>query len=112
MPGINVRVSVHHSKLDDIIARLGPAQSYVAELAADAIATDARRNVPVDTGFLKSTIQKVGSGASWIVTATANYAGYVEFGTRKMAAQPYLRPALESLDWGRVIAAFFDRIGL
>lgn len=29
------------------------------------------------------------------VEATAHYAGYVEHGTRKMSAQPYMKPAFE-----------------
>lgn len=33
--------------------------------------------------------------AKWVVGSDVEYAAYVEFGTSKMAAQPYLRPALE-----------------
>ena len=32
-------------------------------------------------------------GAVWIVGTHASYAAFVEFGTSKMGAQPYLRPA-------------------
>lgn len=55
----------------------------------------ARQIVPVRTGFLRSTItfQHEGQGHFWF-GATASYAKYVEFGTSRMIAQPYIRPAL------------------
>lgn len=56
-----------------------------------------QRRVPVDTGFLKRsifiTIKDVGLTAK--IEPTASYAGYVEYGTRKMNAQPYVRPAYD-----------------
>lgn len=33
--------------------------------------------------------------ATWVVGTNTEYAVYVEFGTSRMAAQPYLRPAVE-----------------
>lgn len=62
---------------------------------ADDIADDARRNAPVDTGELRSSISaNPVTDNSITVTASADYAGYVELGTRYMRAQPYLKPAL------------------
>lgn len=56
-----------------------------------------QRRVPVDTGFLKRsifiTIKDLGLTAK--IEPTANYASYVEYGTRKMDAQPYVRPAYD-----------------
>jgi phage gpG-like protein len=37
----------------------------------------------------------VGGSVSWTVGTNVPYAVYVEFGTSRMAAQPYLRPAAE-----------------
>jgi len=52
--------------------------------------------VPVDTGYLMSTIDCDNDGYSYIECwADAHYAQYVEFGTYKMRAQPYFVPALE-----------------
>lgn len=34
--------------------------------------------------------------ATWVVGTNVEYSVYVEFGTYKMAAQPYLRPAVEA----------------
>lgn len=55
---------------------------------------DEMRDVPVDTGFLKRSIMlsSEDSGKTAIVEPTANYAAYVEYGTRYMNAQPYIRP--------------------
>lgn len=55
----------------------------------------AQRNAPVDTGFLKRSIifQLANSGFTAMVTATAEYSPYLEFGTRFMSAQPFMGPA-------------------
>lgn len=49
------------------------------------------------TGKLKGSIglEITNGGLSAEVEPTAEYAPYVEFGTRYMAAQPYLKPAFE-----------------
>jgi HK97 gp10 family phage protein len=52
--------------------------------------------VPVRTGYLKSTLgfQRL---MQWMyqLFARANYAVYVEYGTSRMAAEPYMTPAIE-----------------
>lgn len=68
-----------------------PAFEAAAETFVD-VATDL---VPVDTGYLQSTIYAEADSTSAEFFADAEYAEYVEFGTWKMAAQPYFRPALE-----------------
>lgn len=59
----------------------------------------AQRNAPVDTGHLKRSIGLASDisdgGLSARVKANAHYAGYVEWGTRYMYAQPYMRPAFK-----------------
>ena len=57
----------------------------------------AQRNAPVDTGTLKRSICLgiTDSGMSAEVEPTADYAPYVELGTRFMEAQPYLKPAFD-----------------
>lgn len=49
---------------------------------------------PIDTGELISSIDGFTNGDSIEVYADADYAQYVEYGTSKMEAQPYFRPAL------------------
>lgn len=62
------------------------------------VQNEARILCPVDTGRLRSSIQMVegqdGRGVYVTVGTNVEYAAFVEFGTRFMAAQPYMRPAL------------------
>ena len=60
----------------------------------------AQRRVPVDTGHLKRSIfQSISSdGLQHTTRAEADYSAYVEYGTRKMSAQPYLGPALRAVE--------------
>lgn len=56
-----------------------------------------QQKAPVDTGHLKDSIgiELEDGGMTAVVEPTAEYAAYVELGTRKMEAQPYLKPAWE-----------------
>ena len=57
----------------------------------------ANQLVPVDTGYLRSSIWAENDGSSMVCFyAEADYAQYVEFGTWKMPAQEYFRPAVEA----------------
>ena len=51
--------------------------------------------VPIDTGFLQSTLDAGSSGSDAYAEASAEYAQYVEYGTWKMEAQPYFEPAID-----------------
>ena len=104
------------------------------EAAGEVLAAEARRLCPVDTGKLRDSISmEVVETSKTIlahVSASAPYAGYVEYGTGiagsqspgrgpypynprwpGMAAQPFLRPALDS---GRELAkkAFMGDISI
>ncbi len=72
--------------------------AIVAKTAAD-IETNAKAVVPVDTGNLKNSIQMdishVSSDLHAEVNVGATYGAYVEYGTVKMAAKPFLTPAVE-----------------
>jgi HK97 gp10 family phage protein len=64
------------------------------------IAADAKKLAPVDTGFLRSSIQTSAAGsnanvAQGVVQAQANYSKYLEFGTSTSAPQPYMGPAAD-----------------
>jgi len=75
------------------------AGRFLQELAED-IAYLSIQLVPVDTGNLQASIEanKVGP-YQWEVTAgneDVDYAGYVENGTTRAPAQPFLTPAVEA----------------
>jgi len=76
------------------------------------IAAQAKQLAPVDTGNLKGSIgyktkeketaepalsPKPNKNIGYVGSAK-EYAVYQEFGTRKMQAQPYLRPAVEAVN--------------
>ncbi|MDV2602164.1 HK97-gp10 family putative phage morphogenesis protein [Pediococcus acidilactici] len=56
---------------------------------------EAQKLAPVDTGNLKRSIrlELLKGGMAGAVISPADYSGYQEFGTRFMAAQPYMGPA-------------------
>lgn len=57
----------------------------------------AKRIVPVDTGTLKrSILSKLSTnGLTGEVEPHTHYQSYVEYGTSKMSAKPYMRPSFE-----------------
>jgi len=70
------------------------------EVELDPVGADmkdiARSLVRVRTGFLQSTIYYMAKGMLLEFGATADYASYNEFGTSRMSAQPFMRPALDA----------------
>lgn len=65
--------------------------------AAEAVCKRAKELCPVDTGRLQASISVSQDGNGAYVSAGTDYAPYVEFGTSKAAAQPFLVPALLSV---------------
>lgn len=58
----------------------------------------AQRNTPVDTGNLRRSeqLEIENGGMTARVAATANYAPYVEFGTRFMDGRHYMKAAFDA----------------
>lgn len=73
---------------------------------------EAMERCPVDTGNLKGSINHAVVSENEVQIGTnVDYGVYVEMGTYKMAAQPFLRPACES-NIGRINALFKEVINL
>ncbi len=87
------------------IARLQQAMREMPEIITEELGkavrdlmliveAKAKELCPVDTGKLRASITPViQSWAEAYVGTNTEYAPYVEFGTKHMAAQPYLEPA-------------------
>lgn len=65
------------------------------------IETDAKRRCPVDTGRLRASlttdVERKGETTFVLKVGTnVEYASFVENGTSRMAAQPFLRPAVDA----------------
>lgn len=88
------------TELDFALARMSNAEG-VKKVVRDSAAectNVAQHLAPVDTSYLKGSIRMLPSkdgGFTREVQATADYSGYVEYGTRFMRAQPFMRPAHE-----------------
>jgi len=80
---------------------IGVLEDAVSQ-SGEALATTAQRLAPVDTGTLRASIhvdsvQRTGRSVTATVATggeASEYAVYVELGTRRMGAQPYMTPAL------------------
>lgn len=90
----NIEV-VFESHLGELLDAL-PEQIEAALTAIGMVAeTHAKEYCPVDTGRLRNSISHDTdmSVNAAIIGTNVEYAAYVELGTSKMRAQPYLRPA-------------------
>lgn len=81
-----------------IAATVHAANDATVKPLAGQIADDAQRLAPVLTGALMFSIRvehTAGASTAQVVAGggPVDYAAYQEFGTSKMAAQPYLAPA-------------------
>ena len=71
------------------------ADRAIRKSGLDMVA-DAAILAPKDTGYMASTIGVDFPGPLRAVLGpTANYSGYVEWGTSKMPARPYMHPSVD-----------------
>jgi HK97 gp10 family phage protein len=114
--------SVVYNRFPEIARQFGPALHKVIVQTVDVIATTADANAPKLTGWMASTIYTVTSDGSTYgqtngpapgdayllpegpevsdpytgyAAVAANYAIFLEYGTRYMSAQPFFTPAVE-----------------
>lgn len=77
----------------------GPTAKLLKQVGLKCV-RGAKRLAPVDTGRLRSSIAEElrhdGSGLVEIVGTDVEYAPFVELGTSRARAQPFLRPAAEA----------------
>lgn len=88
-----VRIVVDSSWME----RLREPITRKLESAGAQIEATARNLVPVETGRLRNSLMHEVKGLTLRVgSRDVEYSMYVEYGTSRMRAQPYLRPAIES----------------
>jgi HK97 gp10 family phage protein len=91
-------VQVRFDRLPELAARMPRATSGVLTRGAYATEAGMKQRVPVRTGNLRNSIQTEGAtpGSQRIeVWAHAEYAAYVEYGTRRMPPRPYTGETVE-----------------
>ncbi len=114
MPAITMTVR-GGEQLRRNLARLAGAERRQAqqdglEAGARIVETHSKILCPVDTGFLRSSIQVDSvTPMEAIIAPHTDYAEHVEFGTSRMEAQPYMRPALDEHE-NEIVQAVSDTV--
>ena len=91
--GSNGEVMVAKDNSDEVEVGIERAIKAALEEIGQLAEGYAKKRCPVDTGRLRNSITHMTSGNSAYIGTNVEYAPHVELGTRKQAAQPYLRPA-------------------
>ncbi len=89
-------IVVVYNAIPALMAFVETQSRMAVKSSADRIAQRARSYAPVQTGALRNSIESVSNlaGKEAEVRVNAPYAAYVEYGTYKMDAQPFLTPAV------------------
>ena len=93
---VSFRVEVETNDLAEVLgARINAGVGEILETASMEVLSDAQRLVPVDTGLLRRSIGLLDTGETFFEIGTrSGYGQFVEFSTRFVRAQPFIRPAL------------------
>lgn len=101
-------INVEWSGLDSLMEQLGTTAAATIEAAASAMKTTtgqvqatAKQVAPKRTGYMANNIsvepvKKTATSVTGTVNAKADYSSFVEFGTYKMSAEPFIRPAVSA----------------
>jgi len=97
---VNHAASLELSKLAQDLERAGQSAPKAVDLilanAAQFILVQMKQMTPVDTGRLRASETVQATPGRYVVGPVGvPYAVYVEFGTSRMRAQPYVRPAVQ-----------------
>lgn len=92
------------SVLEDKPKQFKKVSQKIIKDTALQMTRDMNSKVPVDTGNLRRTIgyeitdKGMGCKVGANIHGNAEYASYVEYGTRKQKAQPYFNPAFDKAE--------------
>ena len=103
-------VTLDTSLLDKLTAEIAPRASKVVESYGFKITSEAAQDAAVDTGALRNSITSeshMQEPLLFIVQDGVEYGAFVELGTSRQAARPFMVPAIENNRDG-FIQAFAD----
>lgn len=109
MASVSVKIVVHKNDLPGAAGKVTKAIGEAFGELAPQLLSEMQGRTPVDTGELRGSETATAGGLQLTLTAGTDHAGFVEFGTRKMAAQPYVRPTIEGAA-GKVGSAIADKV--
>src|SRR5215203_2557595 len=100
MPNSNAKFTIEGlEELNVLFKNLGPEITKqfhdITGKFATSILSQMNQRVPVRTGYLKSTIASSVSPNLTELYVTADYAKFVNYGTRRMAARPFFTGPVE-----------------
>jgi HK97 gp10 family phage protein len=112
---MTIQMRLGLNTLSDLAPRIMDAVDAELNDAAEEIKFLAQELCPVDTGALKASIhvERIDHLAVQ-VRADAEYAAFVEYGTSRAPAQPFITPAIEAVRAGyeaRIAKAIKNAIG-
>lgn len=102
------KTNVTWSGLDKLMEELGATAEATIDAATSAMKTTtgqvqakAKQIAPKRTGYMANNIlvepvKKTATSVTGTVNAKADYSSFVEFGTYKMSAEPFIRPAVSA----------------
>lgn len=97
-----------NSNIDEILSKFNKLQDFfdhgleqILEQWLQDVEKEAKSLAPIRTGFLRDNISSLGTSIAndvikGSVASAAQYSSFLEFGTIKMSAKPFLKPALEN----------------
>ena len=85
-----------NSRLTEIGDQMPEVIDGALDQYAESVVEQMREAAPVRTGHLRDNIKKdaPAEGGSVQINSEADYSGYVEYGTSRMAARPFFTPPL------------------
>lgn len=85
------------NRIDDAVRRMESEIGGMLQDEAENLRDEIVSRAPVRSGELAGSVQVVETGPhSFIVEIDAPHALHVEYGTSKMEAQPFIRPAIDA----------------
>lgn len=109
MAGVSVRMVTKFNNLPGAPGKVTKAIGEAFGELAPQLLSEMQGRTPVDTGELRGSETATAGGLQLTLTAGTDHAGFVELGTRYMAAQPYMRPTVEGAA-GKVGSAIADKV--
>jgi HK97 gp10 family phage protein len=92
--GVQIKFVITKNRFSEMRRKGTEAMLAALDATADTVVKTAKQRAPVETGRLRDSIQREGSGDSIVIFTNVPYAAFVEFGSPHRPAQAFLRPAM------------------